>query len=151
MRRWFVLALGIAAACGGTPRSPTTHAEGPAPARSGQLEVKREPLQIELAAARVGSSLRLDVKGIARGVREGEAFEDPERWQIDVRVAGQPLSRLVNGPVRIDRSPVGGPTGDQWDTIVRFSVVYGVPDAVESVDVTVSAPDAVPVKRAITL
>jgi len=120
-------------------------------ARSAQTNVEREPLRIDVSAKPLGASLRLDIACIGRGVQEGEAFEEPERWVVRARANGDELQRLVNGPVRIERSPVGGARGTQWDITMRFSVVFKVPDATSSVDVLVAAPEADPVERRVRL
>ncbi len=106
---------------------------------------------MDVSAEPLGASLRLDIACVGRGVQEGEAFEDPERWVVRVRANGNELERLVNGPVRIERNPVGGARGTQWDITMRFSVVFEVPRETSGVEVLVAAPDAEPVKRQLRL
>ena len=147
---WAAAAIFGMAACGGGSATPPA-ATAPPKARSA-ARAQREPIRVDFDAQRFGSSLRLDVRGIGRGVLEGEPFEDPERWHISAQSAdGAELPRLVNGPVRIDRSPVGGARSNQWDTTVQFSVVYEVPAGAESVHVQVRAPQAPPLKRVVAL
>ena len=102
--------------------------------------VPRVPIEIDIASARVGGSLRVDIRGVARGHGEGEDIEDPTLWGVSAKVGDVVLNRVVNGPVRVARDPVGDPSGDQWDVIVEFSVGFSCPEGVDAVDVTISAP-----------
>jgi hypothetical protein len=132
----------VLAACGGS--SPPA-AVGPTPQRSGEGEVVREPLVVEIRATRVGAAMRLDVEAMGRGAREGDPFEDPTNWTMSAQQNDRPLDRLVNGPVHIDRRPAGQ---EQWDTLVRFSVVFEVVDDVAPVRARLTPPGSPAVERA---
>ena len=119
--------------------------------RAAQLQVEREPLKIDFAVERLGASLRLDIKCLGRGVDEGEAFEEPKNWTIRAHADGEELERLVNGPVRVGRNPVGGARGTKWDITMQFSVVFKVTETTRAVDVAVTAPDAAPVQRRVLI
>jgi hypothetical protein len=72
---------------------------------------------------------------------EGAPFEDPTRWVISARDGEQELRRLVNGPIRIERQDVSAGGPERWDTVVRFSVAYQVPETTAQVLVKVTPPD----------
>jgi hypothetical protein len=125
------LALGfapLAAACGGDAGR----------AASPQVRSPGQPLTIDVAATRVGQALRLDIRALGRGADAGAPFEDPDQWSISAWQRDRPLARLVNGSREIERQPSGV---DQWDTVVRFSVVFQVAGASE-VRVRLEPPDA---------
>lgn len=139
-----VLAALIAATgCGSAevaePVEPMVVAE-PVDPEPADRSVPRVPIEIDIATARVGESLRLDVKGVARGHGEGEDIEDPTLWTVTASYGDVELDRVVNGPVRVARNPVGDPAGDQWDVIVQFSVSFSCPEEADEVQVSVRAP-----------
>jgi hypothetical protein len=129
--------------CGGAttaePAEPAEVVERTIPEREDR-SVPREPIEVEVASARVGESLRLDIRGVARGHTEGEDLEDPTLWAVSAKVGDTTLDRVVNGPVRVARNPVGDPSGDQWDVIVEFSVSFSCPEEADEIDVSIVAP-----------
>lgn len=148
MRTLGAVLVAALAACGGaagiaTGAAPTPASRAPAP--------RWLPIDVAVQAERFGESVRLDVEGIGRGVTEGDPFEDPQRWSISARAGRTELARLVNGPVRIARNPVGGAYSEQWDTVVRFSVVYRVPAGASKIAVRLVPPRARPVEHVLTL
>jgi hypothetical protein len=84
----------------------------------------------------------LRITGIGRGHNEGEAFEDPTRWTVSASSGGADLPRMLNGPVRLERIPVGHASGSQWDVFVRFSVAFKIAATASSVNVTIQPPEA---------
>lgn len=113
--------------------APTRHPATPPAARA--------RVDVSVQAHRVESALRLDVRGTAHEAIEGDTVEDPARWTIQASVAGQPLKRLVNGSVRVEREPAA-PTGDLWDTTVMFTVVFQLPADADHVEVHIAPPGA---------
>ena len=143
-------ALALTTACGGA--TVESRAPGPQPAKSAQVKVKKpKPVRVKLAAKRFGSSLRVDIIGLGRAVSEGEEFEDPDTWKIRAKLGNRELPRLVNGPVRIERNPVGDYYDELWDTTVRFSVAFELPESAEKVRVVVAPPENKPVQRVFPL
>jgi hypothetical protein len=118
MRALFSVCL-LATACGGGTRDSER-------ARSAENRVATEPVEVSVSAELWGSALRLDIRAIGRGARQGAEFEDPARWRISVVQAGRTLDRVVNGSVEVDRRPAGR---TQWDTVVTFSVAYAIQGA----------------------
>jgi len=106
--------------------------------------VPTEPVTVLVRGTRVGAALRLDVEATGRGAYEGAAFEDPARWTISAEQAGRPLPRLVNGSVSIDRQPAGR---RQWDTVVRFSVVYKITADGGEVRIRLTPPGEATIER----
>jgi hypothetical protein len=153
-RAGLVVLVLLGGSCGGRGTTSNSVAQ-PAPSRplagSAPLQVEAQPLQIDFAAERLGTSLRVDIECVGRGVEEGQAFEAPEHWTIRAHADGAELKRLVNGPVRVARSPVGSAHGTKWDVTVLFSVVFEVTATTREVDVAVTAPDSAPVKRRVTI
>jgi len=135
----------MALACGG---GAGAEPDGPPRARSAALDVATEPVAVDVSASRVGEALRLDIEAIGRGARAGAPFEDPARWTISARQRDQVLQRLVNGPVKVARQPAGA---TQWDTVVRFSVVYRVDGAAGDVRVRIAPPDEPAIERVFRL
>jgi len=122
--------------------------DAPDIAESADVEIVNLPaLDVNLGAERVGSALRLDVRAIGRIDGPGAAFENPDRWRIEARQQDRGLQRLVNGSVRVERSPFGL---RQWDSEVRFSVVYRVEDA-GAVHVRLVPPESEAVDKVIEL
>ena len=134
-------ACALCAGCGGSARTETTT---PPPARSASADVPTEPVEVELAANRVGAALQVSVRAVGRGAREGAAFEHPDSWRISARQGGRDLERLVNGPVHVERAPAGT---EQWDTVVRFSVAFQVDQGGGPVEVRAAPPRAHEVER----
>jgi hypothetical protein len=97
-----------------------------------------------VSAERVGEALRLDIEGIGRGAYADAAFEDPDRWAISAQQAGRRCARLVNGSVSVDRRPAGRV---QWDTVVKFTVVYQVRHGAGPVRVRLRPPGGAAVVR----
>jgi hypothetical protein len=104
-------------------------------------------LDVDISVERVGAALRLDVSATGRVDHPRAPFENPELWRIEARQANRGLKRLVNGGVRIERSPFGF---RQWDTNVRFTVVYQVSGA-GKVHVRLTPPEARSVDRVIEI
>jgi hypothetical protein len=111
--------------------------------------VERQPIEIDVAARRAGTALHIDVTGTGRGHAEREAFENPERWVVRVRAGDLDLRRVLNGPARIAREPVGHPRFGQWDVVVRFSLAFALPADATAVRVYVEAPEAAPYETTI--
>ena len=99
------------------------------------------PVEIDVAAARVGNSVRLDVTGIGRFRRAPAAMEKPENWIVHALAQEQMLPRVVNGSVKVERFQVGDPSADLWDVEVRFSMAYSIPADASEVLVRITAPD----------
>ena len=135
----FCLCL-LATACGGG-------AGGSQPARSAENRVSTEPVEVKVSAELWGSALRLDIRAIGRGARQGAAFEDPARWRISVVQGGRTLDRVVNGSVEVDRRPAGR---TQWDTVVTFSVAYAIRGG-KPVEVRLKPPGGPGVERVFEL
>lgn len=104
--------------------------------------VKREPIQVRVVVSRSGGSVMLRITGIGRGHEEGEPFEDPTKWSVSASAAGEELKRVLNGPVRLERIPVGHASGSQWNVFVRFSVAFKLESEARKVDVTIEPPEA---------
>lgn len=141
----FVMTLAVG--CGGAAEPAETVIVGPA-ARPGVARVAavaRQPVEVSVQATKLGQSLRLDIAGIARGYGEAEPVEDPTQWQVEVESEGQALARMVNGPVRVDRQPVGDDYNDRWDVHVHFTVAFAIPEHAREVRVRVAAPESDPV------
>lgn len=141
------LLLALVPACGASQATDTTQ---PRAARSAVVVAKAdqplptEPIQVALSATQVGAALRVDIEAVGRGHYEHAPFEDPTGWRISVKREGSELPHLVNGPVKIDRMPAGK---SQWDTVVRFSVVYEVGRNQGEVEISVDPPDGPPVEQ----
>ena len=154
--RELLVVTGLAAltlgACGGS------QAEGPGERSSARVSfvqnphetVKPEPLEVDVQAKRFGAALRLDITGTGRGRLEGERFEDPDAWQVEVVQNGARLQRAVNGPVKVARNPVGRASGARWDVVVRFSVNFVMEEDDLPLVVMVEAPDEEPTKVTIS-
>lgn len=104
-------------------------------------DAQPQPLEVDVRAKRLGGSLHLDITGIGRGRLEGESFEDPTAWQVEVVQSGMLLKRTVNGPVSVAREPVGRATGNRWDVVVRFSVNFMIETESLPLEVRVHPPD----------
>jgi hypothetical protein len=139
--------LVLAASCGGSsaPADPVIVGPSTRPAVARSAEVVRQPIEVSIQASKLGQSLRLDIAGIARGHGEGEPVEDPERWRVSAESGGEVLARMVNGPVRVDREPVGDAYGDRWDVHIRFSVAFAIPEDAREVRIRVVPPESPPV------
>jgi hypothetical protein len=133
--------------CGGSsaPVDPVIVGPPSRPAVPRVAAVAREPVEVSIQASKLGQSLRLDIAGVARGHGEGEAVEDPTRWQVSAESGGAALARMVNGPVRVDRQPVGDTYNNRWDIHVRFSVAFAIPQDAREVRVRVEPPGSEPV------
>lgn len=140
------LTLLAIAACGGSQAEPV-ELQSSAQVRVAPepvVDVRPEPLEVDVRAKRFGSALRLDITGTGRGRLEGERFEDPEQWSVEVMQNGAALQRAVNGPVKVARNPVGRATGSRWDVVVRFSVNFVMEEDDLPLVVMVEAPDEKP-------
>lgn len=135
MRLLFTVCL-FATGCGGGT-------DGAGRARSAVDRVEAEPVEVSVSAERHGDAVRLDIRAIGRGARQGAAFEDPGRWRISVEQGERTLDRLVNGSVEVERRPAGR---TQWDTVVTFSVAYEVKDG-RPIRVRVKPPGGPRVER----
>lgn len=134
MRLWLFGIAGacVAGACGGAAEESKDLPR----ARSAAGQVAREPIEVYLSLTRVGAAVRLDIEGVGKGVREHAPFENPDRWTIAARQGERRLERMVNGSVAVERRPAGT---DQWDTVVRFSVVYRL-EGQDAVELRVTPP-----------
>lgn len=153
LRRGFAIALLVASGCASSPGiQPKTkvqraHARQAAVVDQVVIDAPekpvRQPLEINAVAEREGSLLRVDVDAVGRAHRQGEGFETPASWKVDVALAGQPLKCLMRGPVRVAREPVGDFKHDAWDVEVSFSAFFQLPaDAPPTkVQVVVVAPE----------
>jgi hypothetical protein len=123
--RFVTLAVALAAACGGgsSETGETSEPSGTPAAR----RVPRITVHTDVRVTRVGSAVRLDVEAISRNAPQEAAFETPDRWTISARQGSRELQRLVNGPVSVERRE--REQAGQWDTIVRFNLVYQVDEA----------------------
>jgi hypothetical protein len=147
-----LLAALATAGCGGGAAAPVArHATRPS------LRVDRKagapkavpvrPIEIVVLPKRAGGSLEVAIEVTGRGHQEGEAFEDPDGWEIVARdFHGQELRRIMNGPGRVEREPVGNEDGSQWDVVVTHSVYFALPANVSKVAVRVAVPAASPVE-----
>lgn len=143
-RAHVLIALGLVAACGGSPATTTVAtAHEVRPANGAQVAVEAEPIEFAVSGKRVGSAVLLEIVGVGRGVIEGQAFEDPETWDIRCSVDGRELQRVVNGSARVERAPVGPARHNRWDITVEYSVGFALPADVATVNVAVSAPGAI--------
>ena len=125
-----VLSCSLLTGCGGAQTGGGNPELGPAPPprqRSAQVEApRREPILVTALVSREKSLLRVDVQGIGRGHDAGEEFEAPREWVVDAFDGdGAELKRLVVGPGRVERQPVGD-TG-AWDVSVTFAVYFKPP------------------------
>lgn len=134
----------LAASCGGSssPAEPVIAGSATRPAVARAAPVPRQPVEVSIQASKLGQSLRLDIAGVARGHGEGEAVEDPTQWRVSAESGGELLARMVNGPVRVDRQPVGDVYGNRWDVRVRFSVAFAIPEDAREVRVRVEPPQS---------
>ena len=123
--RYSTLALVVLAACGGGSTAADT--SEPDDLSVGRKKVRPINVTTDVRVTRVGSAVRLDVEAIARDAPQGAAFETPDRWTISARQGGRRLQRLVNGSVAVERRQAEVET--QWDTVVRFNLVYQVDEA----------------------
>ena len=142
---WLVAAvLFLATACGGSsaPAEPVIAGPAARPAVARAAPVARQPVEVSIEAQKLGQSLRLDIAGVARGHGEGEAVEDPDQWRVSAESGGEALARMVNGPVRVDRQPVGDVYSNRWDVHVRFSVAFAIPENAREVRVRVEPPQS---------
>jgi hypothetical protein len=129
----------VCGACGGAAiQTHTAHpvaqvameepVDAPAPA----------PLQVAGRASREGTLLRVDVRATGKAHGPGESFEVPTNWQVDAHTAaGEELKRLVVGPARVERDPVGTTA---WDVNVDFTVYFQPPKRATHVDVRLVPP-----------
>lgn len=138
-----LLALG---ACGGSQGEPVASSASVTHRQDPKVVVAPEPLEVDVRAKRFGAALRLDITGTGRGRLEGERFEDPELWAVEVEQNGARLQRAVNGPVRVARNPVGRATGARWDVVVQFSVNFVMEEDDLPLVVMVAAPDEAPAR-----
>ncbi len=141
-------------ACGGASKRASGEqpdsseaGEGSNPASPSDLDPSAErgptPDEIDVRVTRrFGELVRLDIKGIRRGIEQGGAFEKYKRWNVTAVAAKQVLTRAVNGPARIVREPVGSATSNLWDVEVTFWVAFNVPETVESMVVRVAPPQS---------
>jgi len=137
-------ALLLIAGCGSSGKSATA---APKPARSAAVTgapLPTEPVEVALVATRVGAAMRLDIHAVGRGAYEYAPFENPAGWVIKARQRGNELAHLVNGSVKIDRRPAGTA---QWDTQVRFTVVFEVDEHAGDVAIEVQPPDGPSVEQ----
>ncbi len=118
-------------------------------ARSRATLVLREPAEIGLRVKQLGSALNVEIVALGRGRLEGEPFEDPSNWTITAVSRGKALQRVVNGPVRLGRSPVGRASGNRWDVDLRFSLNYALPKKGGAVTIKVTDPDGVSKTRTV--
>jgi hypothetical protein len=95
------------------------------------------PVDYEVRAARVGQSLHLAIRGTRVSRRQSSAFDDPGRWQVDVRDGSRRLKRVVNGSVRVAREPVDQ---SDWRVSVDFSVAFAMPTPATEVKVRLAPP-----------
>lgn len=101
------------------------------------------PIQVRVLPRRTGGALELAIQVEARGHAENEPFEDASAWTVEVLdERGGRLRRLMNGPRRIDREPVGREDGSQWDVTVRHSIFFELPKVVPKVKVRLVVPGA---------
>jgi hypothetical protein len=145
----------LLAACGGAPQTSASTEPQPRRTRSARLgrragaprQVPVRPIEIVVQPKRSGGSLEVAIQVIGRGHSEGEAFEDLAEWNIVVRDhRGQELRRIMNGPGRVERDPVGEEDGSQWDVRVHGTVFFALPKDVSRVAVRVAVPEAQPVE-----
>ncbi len=153
-----VAALALAAllaSCGGATQ-PASSSSSLQPRRSSARPGRRagapqavpvRPIEIMVSPKRSGGSLEVAIEVVGRGHQEGEAFEDSAEWNIVARDhRGQELRRIMNGPGRVVRAPVGNEDGSQWDVTVRGTVFFALPSDVSHVAVRVAVPAAQPVE-----
>jgi hypothetical protein len=96
------------------------------------------PLEVAGHASREGNLLRVDVRATGKAHGSGESFESPTNWQVDAHSAtGEELKRLVVGPARVERDPVGNTA---WDVDVNFTVYFQPPNKGTHVDVRLVPP-----------
>jgi hypothetical protein len=148
LSRLLLAAALVVAACGGAPR-------GAAPAEVVVIDrrppIERQPVQVSVEAQREGGSLHLVLTGVGRGFGEREALEDPRTWRVTVTAGELELARLVNGPVRVSRQPVGRVEAQRWDIEVRFSVSFALPEEIDEVEIWVTPPREPEVKLSLTV
>lgn len=137
------IAVLLAAACGGA----SDGASGDSPGFAERREARAPSLRVsvDVRVTRVGSAVRLDIDAIARNAPERAAFEDPDRWTISARQGSRRLQRLVNGSVEIERRE--GDTPAQWDTVVRFNLVYQVEEGGGALVLELEPPGGKPYAR----
>lgn len=95
--------------------------------------------------------MRLDISGVGSRQREHHAMEQPRNWIITATAGTQELKRMVNGPVRVSREPVGAVHSGLWDTTVEFSVAFGVPAGISSMRVHIQPPGDPPQTITVTI
>lgn len=138
-RAWIVPLVLAMAACHGS-RAPA-EGEGTArPPHHKMAPVVPQPLEVKATATRKGGSLQVQIDGLARGHGQDETFEDPTTWEVSAAAAGQPLKKVANGPVHVERLPVGDATADSWDVSVSFSTYFELPAAADRVELHVAPP-----------
>jgi hypothetical protein len=104
-----------------------------------------EPLEVKVTPRRTGGALEIAIVVVGRGHQEGEPFENPDGWELEVHDHnGRALRRLMNGPKKVMREPVGREDGTQWNVTVKHSIFFELPEAVEKVRVVVRVPGAKP-------
>lgn len=128
----FVLAAVCASACASTPP-----AREPAPP-SGPV------IDVDVDAAREGRTLRVDVRGRARGRNIPDEFTAPRRWEIAARADGAALRQLVIGPSRTEETTT---ELDEPDLTLTFTTYFEPPHAAGRVDILVTAPGAAAEQR----
>jgi hypothetical protein len=135
-----ILTAILLTACGGSRAASSGGGTATRTAHKKAAPVVPQPLEVKASATRQGTALRVMIDGIGRGHGEGETFEDPTAWEISARVDGQPLKKVVNGPMRVERLPVGEVDGDAWDVTVNFSTYFELPDGADKVELHVAPP-----------
>ena len=116
-----------------------------------QPATRTDSIEVAVEGKRVGSSLQVGVTGLGRARVAGGAFEDTRQWNVVATYQGQQLQRVLNGPTRVSRTPVGDVRGSRWDVSVAFSIGFALEHHAEQVEVTVTPPESRPRRAVIKL